>query len=135
MAIHNVQESFHELLAAEKVVKDRLANLRKLVGDSIRKAQVPGVTPIPGTVNCCAVSFSAIKNSHSLCLSPKYYIQESQAKAVDDVLASRQTASSFLAALADMIHSSHAKARGGEKVPLNNETLEVLRELFNNLNV
>ena len=134
MNMHKVQNSFQRLLAAENTINVRLEILREEIGRAIRDAQVPGVKPIPGSVNCCAVSFSAIANSKNLCLTPEYYLQESQTKAVDSVLVKRQTASSFLAALSDMIHNGCAKV-GNSKTPLNDQTLDVLREIFNNLNV
>jgi len=134
MDICEIQASFQTLLMAETAVTAHLAALRKLVGDSIRSVSMPGVTPIPGTVNCCRVTFSAIVNSKTLCLSPEYYLQEAQASAVDRVLATKHTASAFLAALDDMVHSGCAK-KGNTKTPLNDETLGVLRALFNALNI
>ena len=134
MNMHKVQNSFQRLLAAENTINVRLEILREEIGRAIRDAQVPGVKPIPGSVNCCAVSFSAIANSKNLCLTSEYYLQESQTKAVDAVLVKRRTASSFLAALSDMIHSGCAKV-GDSKTPLNDQTLDILREIFKNLNV
>ena len=66
--------------------------------------------------------------------SPRHYIQESQADAVNMVLLKRTTASGFLAALDDMIHSRKAKI-GNNATTLNDETLRILRETYSSLNI
>ena len=66
--------------------------------------------------------------------SPQHYIQESQAEAVNMVLLKRTTASSFLAALDDMIRSRKAKV-GNDATTLNDETLRILRKAFSSLNI
>ena len=50
------------------------------------------------------------------------------------VLLKRTTASGFLAALDDMIHSRKAKI-GNNATTLNDETLRILRETYSSLNI
>ena len=50
------------------------------------------------------------------------------------VLLKRTTASSFLAALDDMIRSRKAKV-GNDATTLNDETLRILRKAFSSLNI
>lgn len=127
-----VSKNFEELLQAEKTTQSRLAAIRENLVAEIRKAKLPGAKKISSSPRCVVVRFSAL--SGSMNWSPRHYIQESQAEAVNMVLLKRTTASSFLATLDDMIHSGKAKV-GNDSTALNDETLRILREFFSSLNV
>lgn len=127
-----VNENFEALLQAEKTAQSCLAAVREDLVSEIRKAKLSGVRKISDSPRCVVVRLSAL--SDGMNLSPRHYIQESQANAVNMVLLKRTTASSFLAALADMIHSGKAKI-GNDTTTLNDETLRILREAYSSLNI
>ena len=127
-----VSKNFEELLQAEKTAQSCLAATREDLVAEIREAKLPGVKKVSSSPHCAVVRFSAL--SGSMNWSPQHYIQESQAEAVNMVLLKRTTASSFLAALDDMIRSRKAKV-GNDATTLNDETLRILRKAFSSLNI
>lgn len=127
-----VNENFEALLQAEKTARSCLAAAREDLVSEIREAKLPGVKKISGSPRCVVVRLSALTDGMNL--SPRYYIQESQADAVNMVLLKRTTASSFLAALDDMVHSRKAKV-GNDATTLNDETLRILWEAYSSLNI
>ena len=127
-----VNENFEALLQAEKTAQSCLAAAREDLVSEIREAKLPDVKKISDSPRCVVVRFSAL--SGSMNWSPRHYIQESQADAVNMVLLKRTTASGFLAALDDMIHSRKAMV-GNDATTLNDETLRILRETYSSLNI
>lgn len=127
-----INENFEALLQAEKTAQSCLAAAREDLVAEIREAKLPGVKKISSSPRCVVVRFSAL--SGGMNWSPRHYIQESQAETVNMVLLKRTTASSFLAALDDMIHSGKAKI-GNDVTTLNDETLRILRETYSSLNI
>ncbi len=127
-----VSHHFDKLLQAEKTAQSCLTPIREDLVAEIREAKLPGVKKISSSPRCVVVRLSALSGSTNL--SSRHYIQESQAEAVNMVLLKRTTASSFLAALDDMIHSGKAKV-GSDATTLNDETLRILREAFSLFNI
>lgn len=127
-----VSVKFEALLQAEKAAQSYLAAAREDLVAEIREAKLAGVKKISDSPRCVVVRFSAL--SSNLNWSPEHYIQESQAEAVNMVLLKQTSASSFLAALDDMVHTGKAKV-GKNATTLNEETLRILRETYSSLNI
>lgn len=85
-----------------------------------------GVQPMPGSIRCAKLSFSAIMASPSLSLAPDYYIQNCQTDAVSSyLLADGISFDTFLARLAKCLEDKAVTIKGSHTF-LNPNTVATL---------
>lgn len=108
-----------DIVAFEASYRESLADIKRQITGSIRKAEIPNVTKL-GT-NCCTVKLSNLS-----VWDPSYYISDVQADAVEKVINGKDTGTALVNSILEMIETGYAGS-GKNRVQLNKTTITVLK--------
>lgn len=111
-----------EVLEVEKSVAQMVQDLKKKIAQAVEQRPLEGVNHIAPNI----ITLKASSIQHNV-WSPEYYIQEAQARNVEQALSSITTASAFVNKVRDIIDQRCVKI-GANRFPLNDNTIVVLQE-------
>lgn len=114
-------------LVMEQSVTQMLSDLKAQLANDVAAVRQDGVTTLSS--KCVLVNISRL-DKNILC--PSYYIQSSQADAVERKLNTARTATEFVNRLQAMIDERLVKV-GNDTIRLNPKTVEVLKSYLNSL--
>lgn len=115
--------TLNEIIEAENSFSEMIDELKKKIVAEIEETPIEGVQKINSIISI--VSFSAL--SKGTILTAEYYISSAQARCVGDSLKNVSTATSFVKKLQEMVDKRNVRIKG-TTYPLNNQTIEILRE-------
>lgn len=123
---NKIQEAINKEREIEKLISSAKEDLCNQVS---KASTLQGVSRITNSPRCVAVSLKTLsENNHNW--SPSTYIPESQAKAVESVIAPIKTASGFQNKVKDMVNTGRVKVKS-ETISLNTETIRILKNTLN----
>lgn len=121
---NNVEKKIKQALVLEENAQKLLAELKEDIGKAIHSVgPLAGVMIISEMPNCATISFSALQRTN---LAPTTYLPCEQAAAVMRCLASKSTVKSVLKEMDELVEGRLACVSGGEKVTLNENTIQAL---------
>lgn len=122
-----MDKGLFSILKKEVEVANQLEDFVDEVCDAVLHADpVNGVTvPKDSGIRCAIVDLSAVRQAKQMCISPEYYIPESQADIVRRKLSSAKTVTMAVSRMAAMVADGYAMLNN-TKYPLNPHTVAVL---------
>lgn len=118
-----------EAIETEQALAHLLEELKDRIANAVQEAPpMPGVRPISGSPRCAVVSSSAVFGSPGINLSPRYYLQSTQADAVVSGVASCHTVSTILERLQAMVERQKVEHGEYAGTQLNVQTVQILQE-------
>ena len=122
---NNVAEARKQEAEMDKV----LAKLKALIIEEIEAAgPMDGVTITSDRLAAGTVSFSALRSN--LNISPSTYLPKAQAEVVRKKLEPKKRVTDVIHTLEQMLEDEYVKLSDGERVTLNEKTLEAIRKIL-----
>ena len=127
-AIAHVNEEIRAALEHEEQAQRTLKEAVKAAILAVKDTPSEGVTITSTSPLCGTIRFSTIKEN-GLVLSPEFYLQESQARLVQNKLEMAKTVNQVLGSIKDMVDTGRVHVTG-MTYQLNRTTIDVLKQFL-----
>lgn len=127
-AIAHVNEEIRAALEHEEQAQRTLKEAVKAAILAVKDTPSEGVTITSTSPLCGTIRFSTIKGN-GLVLSPEFYLQESQARLVQNKLKKAKTVNQVLGSIKDMVDTGRVHVTG-TTYQLNRTTIDVLKQFL-----
>lgn len=127
-AIAHVNKEIRAALEHEEQAQRTLKEAVKAAILAVKDTPSEGVTITSTSPLCGTIRFSTIKEN-GLVLSPEFYLQESQARLVQNKLKKAKTVNQVLGSIKDMVDTGRVHVTG-TTYQLNRTTIDVLKQFL-----
>lgn len=127
-AIAHVNKEIRAALEHEEQAQRTLKEAVKAAILAVKDTPSEGVTITSTSPLCGTIRFSTIKEN-GLVLSPEFYLQESQARLVQNKLEKAKTVNQVLGSIKDMVDTGRVHVTG-MTYQLNRTTIDVLKQFL-----
>lgn len=126
MANPNINKLLNEERSMQQKIQKSMVDFTAKIVRKIAQEKLEGVEEISTSPMIASVRFSALQREKSWC--PETFIPTAQANAVKRKLNSCHSLQTMLSTIEEMVTTKCVKLSGGEKIPLNSKTIEILQE-------